>query len=1089
MEIWPETGHVTAESRRERSICPGRTVIRRFRIEKGGNSKYHVGSIVRRGPVEFRVLGPIEFWLTGNRMDLGTAKERLLLAVLLLAEGRPVSVDTLIDRVWGENPPAEVRQSLQTDLSRLRRRFKKYGVADTVRLVAAPGAYALEVPREGVDLCRSRALRAQAISRRRDGNTREAIELLREGVSLWRAEPLTGISGEWVDQVRVRLDDDYRVMARELVEIELATGNHAEIVGFLVDLIARYPLDEFFVGQLMIAYYRCGRQADAIGLYRTTRRLLREDTGTAPSPRLQTLFDNIRRHDPSVAGPQRASAESIPGLDRLPPPVPEFTGRAAELAALVDLGRAGGVVVIEGMPSVGKTALAVKAAHALAEHFPDGCFFLPLRGHDAQHLPEGTAAALSKLLQLAGIAPNGIPQGTADRTRMWREVMEGRRVLLILDDAAGENQVRPLLPGTSDCHVIITSRRHLAGIEGGHHRLDILPTDDAVALFTRIAEPVVAVADSVADAVRLCGGLPLAVRLAATRLRDRQVPSIETLVEQLRHPHEDIADLQAPALAATFALSYRDLPVTQRRVFRRLGLSPVPELTTPAVAVLAGIPAADAERSLTDFVDHYLIEKISPGRFRFHDLVRRYAMALPPREDPDFDARRAVGRTLDYYLLKADLADRALFPHHTRDEVAAADGSVSVEPFEDEDAAARWLSAESKNVAALVQYAADHAWNGHAIDYARTVARYFDSVSQWEEAETIHRRALNVALELERPRAVAQLRFNLAVVQWRLGRMDEALANATEAEQIAHRVRDPALKAAALDQIGLLAWSSSRYREALAYCGESLDLYREIGDTRAKGECLNHLGMMLAQIGRHQEALRSFHDALDGFHAIGDIRGEATTLSNLAHTHLLLGYHRDAYELYQKSRDIYRTLTGRRNKAILNNNLGDVARYRGRHDTALKYYGEALAEFSAMGDRINESNVLNNMGLALTGMEQYNEALIRHRSAMAVAKTINNTSEKIRGMLGIADVRVGMGQYPAAAENYRAARRDARQISDPYLEAQALSGIGHVTNLTKGHDAARIYWRQAYDLFLQLNIVPEIEAVKVRLDLIDLADS
>ena len=1040
--------------------------------------------------MEFRVLGPIEFWATGIRKDLGTAKERLLLAVLLLAEGRPVPVDTLIDRVWGQNPPAEVRQSLQTDLSRLRRRFKKYGVTDTVRLIATPGAYALEVPPGQVDVFRSRALREQAISRRRSGNTRGAVELLRDGANLWRAEPLTGISGEWVDQVRVSLDGDYRAMARELVEIEIATGNQAEIIGFLVDLIARYPLDESFIGHLMLAYYHCGRQTDAIALYRITARLLRENADAAPSPRLQTLFRNIRRHDPSVAAPQRSSTEPIPGLDRLPPSVPEFTGRATELAALAaEVGTVGGVVVIEGMPSVGKTALAIKAAHELAKRFPDGCFFLPLHGHDAQRLPESQAAALSTLLQLVGIAPASIPQEPVARARLWRDAMEGRRALLILDDAANEDQVRLLLPGNSDCHVIITSRRHLPGIEGGHHRLGVLPTGDAIVLFTRIAESAAAVAaGSVADAVRLCGGLPLAIRLAATRLRDRQVPSIGGLVEELRGPHEDIADLQHPALAATFALSYRDLPITQRRIFRRLGLSPEAELTAPAFAVLAGISVREAERSLADFVDQYLIEETSPGRFRLHDLVRRYAMALPAGEDPEFDGRRAVGRTLDYFLLKADLADRALFPHHVRTEVAA-ERSVAVEPFEDEEAATGWLSAERKNLIRLIQYAADHSWNTHAIDYARTVARYFDSVSQWEEAELIHRRALNVALELELPRAIAQARFNLAVVQWRLGQMDKALSNATKAEQIAHRVHDTALKAAALDQVGLVAWSSSKYREALAYFGETLDLYQVSGDVRGKAECLNHLGMMLAQIGRHRDALRSFYDALDSFQAIGDIRGEATTLSNLAHAHLLLGYHRDAYELYQKSRDIYRTLTGRRNQAILSNNLGDVARYRGRHDTALRHYGEALAEFLATGDRINESNVLNNMGLALSGMEQYNEAMARHRSAMAVAKTIGNTSEKVRAMLGIADVQVGVGQYSGAIENYRASRRLARHIGDPNLEAQALSGIAHVTNLTRGSDAARIYWRQAYDLFSQLNIVPEMEAVRIRLDLIDLTDS
>lgn len=1038
--------------------------------------------------MEFRVLGPIEFWATGIRKDLGTAKERLLLAILLLAEGRPVPAETLIDRVWGENPPAEVRQSLHTDMSRLRRRLKAYGVADDARLVAPPGAYALEVAPRHVDVFRSRELRAQAATSRRNGDSKEAVKLLREAVHLWRAEPLTGISGEWVDQMRASLDGDYRAMAQELAEIELATGNHAEIVGFLVDLIARYPLDESFVGHLMIAYYWCGRQADAITLYReTARRLHDDDTGTAPSPRLQTLHRNIRHHDPSVAAPRRSPGEAVPGLNRLPSPIPDFTGRSAELAALSS--ERGGIVTIEGMPSVGKTTLAIKVAHELAEHFPDGCILLNLHGHDPHLPPETPAAALSKLLQAVGITPPAIPQEQAARARMWRGAIEGRRVLLVLDDAAGGDQVLPLLPGGPDCQVIITSRRHLTGIEGArHHSLGVLPAPDAVALFTRIAGPdVTNPPDALTDAVRGCGGLPLAIRFAATRLRDRRVPSIETLAEELRGPHEDIAGLQDPALASTFALSYRSLPPTQRRVFRRLGLSPAPELTAAAVATLTDTSLGEARQCLADFVDHYLLEETSPGRFRLHDLIRQYAVACSNREDSASDRRRAIGRTLDFYLLRADAADRALFPLHTRTGLGAADGAAPV--FADHGAAREWLAAESANLSRLFQYAAGHVRNTHAIDYAKVMARYLDSVSQWEEAEAIHRRALKLALELQRPQAIAEACFNLSVVQWRLGQMDQAFSNATKAKHISHRLGDGALEAVAQDQIGLVAFSSSNYREALAYFGETLDLYGAIGDSRGKAECLNHIGMTLAQTGRHSEALKNFHDALDVCQAIGDVRGEAITLSNLAHTRLLLGYHRDAYELYQRSHDIYRTLTGRRNLAILKNNLGDVARYRGRYETALTHYGEAIAEFSATGDRINESNALNNIGLTLSGMEQYGEALTRHQAAMEIAKMINNTGEKVRAMLGIAEVDVGTGEYPAAAENYRTARRLARQISDPYLEAQALSGIAHVTSLTKGHDAARIFWRQAYDLFTQLHIVPEIEAVRIRLEITDLADS
>jgi DNA-binding SARP family transcriptional activator len=255
--------------------------------------------------VEIRMLGPIEFWASQKRQDLGSAKERLLLAILLLAEGRPVPIETLIDRIWGENPPAEARHNLHTDIYRLRRCFRRCKVADEVWIAGTHGAYTLELDPENVDLFRSRGLRERAARSRRNGDLREAAKLLREAVRLWRAEPLTGISSDWVDRARAGLDSEFRAMALELVEIELATGNHAEIIGFLVELKSRYPLDESFIKQLMIAYYGCGRHADAIAEYDTIAYQLREDLATAPTPELQGLYRKIRRHDRRPHGPRR----------------------------------------------------------------------------------------------------------------------------------------------------------------------------------------------------------------------------------------------------------------------------------------------------------------------------------------------------------------------------------------------------------------------------------------------------------------------------------------------------------------------------------------------------------------------------------------------------------------------------------------------------------------------------------------------------------------------------------------------------------------------------------------------------------------
>jgi DNA-binding SARP family transcriptional activator/tetratricopeptide (TPR) repeat protein len=1041
--------------------------------------------------VEFRVLGPIEFWAAEKSYDVGSAKERHLLAVLLLARGRPVAVDTLIDRVWGESPPAEVRQSLQADIHRLRRMFRAASVSDRVRIVTKPGAYALEVDPECIDVFRCQNLREQASAIRESGDIRAAGTLLREAMSLWRSEPLTGLKGEWFDHMRTSLDGFYRAMAQELVDVEFAAGNHAEIVGLLVELIDRYPLDQTFIGQLMLAYYRCGRQADAIDLYFDTMQRLREETGTDPEPRLRALHRSIQHHDPSLAPPRPAFFDGPPGPNWLPPPAAAFTGRVRELAELAAGAAApGGTVAIEGMPGVGKTALAVKLAHELAERYPDAQLHLHLHAHDPHRPPRDPAAALSELLRAMGVAPRDIPRELADRVRLWRRVMEGRRALILLDDAADGAQVRPLLPGNADCHVIITARRHLTGIDRvRHYRLTVLPDDDAATLFIRIAAAETAPPPAaVSEVVRLCGGLPLLIGQAATRLRDHQVPSIETLIEHLRRPYEDIAGLPDPALSGAFELSYRCLPLTRRRIFRRMGLTPTADLTAPAVAVLADIPVVDAERSLTDFAGHYLLEEISPGRYRMHDLIQQYAQLRATKEDTPSDRRQAVGRVLDFYLRRADLADRVLFPHHERTEVTLAGASVETDGFDDEEAAADWLADERKNLFHLVQYAADHKWHSHVIDFARTVARYFDSVSLWEDGEVIQRLALKVALSLELPEAIARTRLSLSVIQWRIGQVDQPLAEANEVRDIARRIHHPVIEAAALDQIGLVKWSGSSYREALAYFAEAHDIFREHGHAHGAAESLNHIGMMLAQTGRLREALRSFQNALEIHESIDDKRGVANTLCNLANIYLKLGDHRDAYKFVRRSQDIYRTLPGRRNQAILKNNLGDVERYRGNLDSALKFYREALAENVATGDRINEANTLNNVGVTFYRMDRYNEALIHHKRALSIAEHTGSTSEKIRAYLGMADIDVGMGRYPAAAERCETALRLSRTIGDPELEAQALTSLTHVTTFTKGRDAARIYWRQAHDLFTQMGITPEIEAARTHLHPDDIAN-
>src|SRR5215472_16296451 len=582
--------------------------------------------------MEFRALGPIELWSAGQRQDLGSARTRCLLAILLLTPRTIVPAETLIDRLWDTRPPPKARESLSVYIARLRASLRQ-AVGDDPQLVGRARGYELDVDPETVDLHQFRRLRRQADALVASGDYEYATALLREADGLWRGQALAGIRGDWVARMRDGLEEERRAAILERIGCELELGHHAELVGEIGNLLAQYPLDETLVAHQMTALYWSGRPADAVSLYRETRSRLVDEQGTEPGPMLSELHQRILRRDPRLAvGPTDRRPGRAPRPDTLPDETAEFVGRRKELEQLTsEEDSTPGITVIEGMPGVGKTALAVRAARLVSGQYPDGTLYLNLHSGDPGTRSLDAAEALHRLLRMMSVPAAQIPDTIGNRVALWRAQLSRRRAIVFLDDAAKPDQIRPLLPepGSSRCLILVTTRRRLADVGSAVRALtvDVLAADDAGALFRQIAgEDRTRDPDQVAEVVRLCGRLPLAIQLAAGRVAQDRRLGLDSLIEELSLSSARLGGTGAagPEVMSAFDLSYHSLEAGHQRFFRRLGASPGDSVSMHAAAALDGCTLAEAEKAIAALLDYHLLTRASEGQFRFHDLIRGY---------------------------------------------------------------------------------------------------------------------------------------------------------------------------------------------------------------------------------------------------------------------------------------------------------------------------------------------------------------------------------------------------------------------------------------------------------------------------------
>jgi DNA-binding SARP family transcriptional activator/tetratricopeptide (TPR) repeat protein len=1039
--------------------------------------------------MEFRVLGPVELWSAGQDRDLGPTRERGVLAVLLLTPRTIVPAEALIDRLWDTRPPPKARESLSVYIARLRASLRQ-AVGDGVRLAGRDRGYVLDVDPEAVDLYQFRRLRRQADALTASGDYDHAALLLREADRLWRGPALAGVRGDWVARMRDSLEEERRAAVLKRVECEQELGRHADLVGELRHLLAQYPLDEALVAHQMAALYGSGRQGEALSLYRDTRSRLIEEQGTEPGPALAELHQRILRGDPQLAvrlTDRRLGRE--PGPDTLPPETVELVGRSEELELLTaEHGDAPLIGVIEGMPGVGKTALAVHAARVVAGRYPDGMFYLNFHTHDPGRPSLDAAEALHRLLRMMIAATTAIPDAIGERAALWRAQLSRRRAVVILDDAAGHDQIRPLLPVAGRCLILITTRRRLPDIAGARAlTLDVLPAEDAITLFRSMAGKGISHNDAeVATAVRLCGWLPLAIQLTAGRLARDYPPRLADLVEELSQSAARLGGpgTAGPELMSAFDLSYRALEPDHQRFFRRLGVSPCAHVSLQAAAALDGGTLAEAEKALAALLDHHLLARAPAGQFRFQDLIRGFAAVRAEREDPEPERRQAVGRLLDYYLYAADKADRVLLPFRRRMPVSVGQLPAASPALGTQEDAAGWLESEWRNILQAAQHAGRHEWKRKCADLIHVLAGFVEIRAYWDEAIAAHTLALRACRDLADPARIAQAALELSEVSQQTGRHEATLPLAEDAAAIYRSLADGRGEAEALDQMGMAHQRAARSREALAYFHEARILYRDTADQRGVANTLSHSGIACWHLGRYPEAMGHLRDALSLYCDIKDRRGEAKTLNNLGKMQLYLGYHRDALNCYQKSLEIFSEVGGAQNEAILYHNIGSVHDYKGSYEEGLAAYRRALAIYRDIGDLPDEAHVLNDIGAIYQSAECYDEALIYHQKAKAIAEEIGNLFQQVIALRRIADVRRGSGRYDEAFDHYRTALGMARQIGDPYEEAKILEGIAETTLSTQRPDSARILYRQALDIFERLG-VPEAESARIRIETID----
>jgi tetratricopeptide (TPR) repeat protein len=784
----------------------------------------------------------------------------------------------------------------------------------------------------------------------------------------------------------------------------------------------------------------------------------------------------------------KAVAERQAWLRQLPGEPAAFTGRERELSAIVGaVGEApvrGSTVVIsaiDGMAGVGKSALAVRAAHLLSDRFPDGQLFLDLHGYTQGVAPRDPADALASLLTSLGVPPGRIPNDLDARSAAYRARLAGTRTLILLDNAVAEAQVRPLIPGHGGCLVLITSRRRLKALDAAHSvALDVLPVPDAIALLRTIVEPTRAPVQDpgwqqIAD---LCGCLPLALRIAAALIRHRPAWTLGHLADRLREAPLDLGPFTDGErdLSAVFDLSYQTLADDRRDLLRRLGLTPGPDVDAYAAAALLGTDPGRAERLLEDLVDHHLLTEPTTGRYRMHDLIRAYAHSLAMAVDPEPERERALDCLLHYYAHTAQTASHAIArcPRPER----GGPGPAHLPDLSDPDGARAWLRAEHPGLDAAFTHAHTHGLDGHAVALAAGLADILHTDGPWSRAVDLHRTAAETAERLGQSAAQATALTDLGRVHQLTGDHPEAVDAHTRALGIYRAIGDRNGEATALNNLGRVWYVAGDHSAGSDALTRALGVYRAIGNRLGEANALTDLGRVRFVTGDFPAALDAHTRALAIYRAIDHRDGVAGSLACMGRVWYLTGDHPAAVDAQTRALEIYRSIGNRLGEATTLTALGQMWYLTGDYPAAVDAQTRALEIYRSIGNRLGEATTLDGLGRVRVGAGDYPAAVDAHILALEIYCAIGNRNGEATTLTDLGRVRKSAGDYSEAIDAHTRALRIYRETGERGNEAWALNHFAATVAATGDRPRALALYQQALAMNQELNR-PDDEAISL----------